>query len=247
MSRAGRLQGVSSSRARFQRRAVAVRRRPWRLAGYAAVLAVLVATLVWAVGFSPLLAVREVEVVGVPRSEVAAIRDLAAVPIGRPLARVDGAAVASRVAERATLADVSIERSWPSTLVIHASPRVPVLAVKNPQGQLQVVDADGVAYAQVSAPPKGVPVVAAATAQGLSRDALRAAVSVVRVLPAQLQHRVTAVTVSGADLVTMKVGRTTVTWGGVDQPEKKLAILTALLKGAPKEIDVSAPDTPVTR
>jgi cell division protein FtsQ len=69
----------------------------------------------------------------------------------------------------------------------------------------------------------------------------------VRVLPAQLQRRVSAVTVSGADLVTMKVGRTTVTWGGVDQPEKKLAILTALLKGAPRAIDVSAPDTPVTR
>jgi cell division protein FtsQ len=247
VSPAAGLRGVPSARARFQRRAVAVRRRPWRLAAYAAAGAVLVAVLVWAVGFSPLLAVREVEVVGVPRSEVAAIRNLAAVPIGRPLARVDGAAVAIRVAERATLADVSIERSWPSTLVIHASPRVPVLVVQNPQGQLQVVDAEGVAYAQVSAPPKGVPVVTATTPQGLSRDALRAGVSVVRVLPAQLQRRVSAVTVSGADLVTMKVGRTTVTWGGVDQPEKKLAILTALLKGAPRAIDVSAPDTPVTR
>jgi len=239
--------GLSSSHLRFQRRAEAVRRRPWRLAGYAALAVAVVAGLVWAVGFSPLLAVRKVEVVGVPDSEVEAIRALAAVPVGQPLARVDGSAVASRVAERATLADVSIERSWPSTLVIHASPRVPFLVVKNLQGQLQVVDADGVAYAQVSTAPKGVPVVTAASDAGLSRDALRTAVSVMRTLPAALQHRVSAVTVGGADLVTMKVGRTTVTWGGVDQPEKKVAVLTTLLKGAPRAIDVSAPDTPVTR
>ena len=247
MSRAPGVRGVASSHVRFQRRAEAVRRRPWRLAGYAAVLAGLAALLVWAVGFSPLLAVRKVEVVGVPQTEVAPIRDLADVPMGQPLARVDRGEVAARVAERATLADVSIERSWPATLVIHASPRVPVLVVKNPQGRLQVVDADGVPYARVSAPPKGVPVVTADTPEGLSQDALRTAVGVVTALPSQLQHRVSAVTVSGADLVTMKIGRTTVTWGGSDQPDKKLTILTALLKGAPKAIDVSAPDTPVTR
>jgi cell division protein FtsQ len=209
-------------------------------------LAVAVA-LVWVVAFSPLLAVRDVEVVGVPGNQVPTIRRLAAVPTGQPLARVDQDAVAARVAELATLADVSIERSWPSTLVIHASPRKPFLVVKKPQGQLQVVDDGGVAYAQVSAPPKGVPVVDAASEGALSRDALTTAVTVVRVLPDSLQRRVSSVTVSSADLVTLKVGRTTVVWGGVREPERKLAIVTALLKGSPKEIDVSAPDTPVTR
>jgi cell division protein FtsQ len=239
--------GLASSRARFDRRARTVQRRPWRLAAYAAVLGAVAAALVWGVAFSPVLAVRSVEVVGVPRAEEKAIRDLAKVPLGEPLARVDGAAVVARVAQRATLADVSVERSWPSTLVIHASPRVPILVVKNPKGQLQVVDGDGVAYAQVSAPPKDVPIVSAASADALTRDALQAAVSVVRVLPRTLQHRVSEVTVSSANLVTLRIGRTTVTWGGVEQPEKKLAIMQALLKGAPRAIDVSAPDTPVTR
>jgi cell division protein FtsQ len=239
--------GLASSRARFQVRAQEVRRRPWRVAGYAAVALVVVGALVWAVGFSPLLAVRKVEVVGVPEAQVAAITRLAQVPIGEPLARVDRAAVAARVAELATLADVSIERSWPSTLVIHAEPRVPFLVVQNPQGQLQVVDETGVAYAQVSSPPRGVPVVYAASAAALSRDALAAAVSVVKVLPADLQRRVAKVTVSSANLVTLRIGRTDVVWGGIDAPERKLAIMTALLKGSPRTIDVSAPDTPVTR
>ncbi|NNM45329.1 FtsQ-type POTRA domain-containing protein [Knoellia koreensis] len=239
--------GVASSRDRFVRRAQEVQRRPRRLWGYAVVTVLVVAALVWVVAFSPLLAVRTVEVVGVPAGEVAPIRDLAQVPVGQPLARVDTAAVADRVTQRATVADVSIERSWPGTLVIHASPRTPFLVVKNPQGQLQVVDETGVAYAVVRQAPKGVPVVSAATSAALSREALQAAVSVVRVLPAATQDKVSAVTVSGAGLVTLKIGSTSVVWGGLDEPDRKLEIVQALLKGKPKVIDVSAPETPVTR
>jgi cell division protein FtsQ len=247
MSRSPRRTGLTSSRDRFARRAMAVRRRPWRLAGWGALAVALAAGLVWVVAFSPLLAVRRVDVVGVPTSEVPAIRALADVRLGQPLARVDDGAVAHRVRQRATLADVSIERSWPSTLVIHASPRVPFLVVKNPQGQLHVVDANGIAYTRVDAAPKGVPMVNAANKEGLTRDALQAAVSVVRVLPASLQKRVSNVTVTGANLVTLRIGATTVVWGGVAEPEKKLEIMTALLKDKPRLIDVSAPDTPVTR
>lgn len=239
--------GLASSRARFQDRADRVRRRPWRLTAWVAGVVALLVGLVWLVAFSPVLAVRSVEVVGVPADEVEPITRLAAVRPGTPLARVDDAAVADRVRQRATLANVSIERSWPSTLVIHADPRVPVLVAKNPQGQLHVVDSRGVAYAQVRTAPQGVPTVDAASDDALSKDALMAAVDVVEVLPASLQKQTTNVTVSGANLVTLRVRGTTVVWGGVGQPEKKLAVMTALLKSRPKLIDVSVPDTPVTR
>lgn len=239
--------GLASSRDRFQQRASVARRQPLRRWGYAVLALAVVVLLVWLVAFSPVLAVRSVEVVGVPESEVAAIRTRAQVPMGEPLARVDTDAVADRVAELATLADVSIERSWPSTLVIHASPRKPFLVVKNPQGQLKVVDESGMAYAEVTRAPAGVPVVTAASEAALSRDALATAVSVVRVLPTSLQRRTSAVTVSSANLVTLSVGRTTVVWGGVAEPERKLAIVTALLRHNHRVIDVSAPSTPVTR
>jgi len=239
--------GLASSRERFQVRADHVRRRPWRLAAWVAAAVAVLAGVVWLVAFSPVLAVRTVEVVGVPAAEVEPITALAAVPLGSPMARVDDGAIADRVRQRATLANVSIERSWPSTLVIHASPRVPVLVAKNPQGQLHVVDSRGVAYAQVRTAPKGVPIVYASSEAALSRDALMAAVDVVEVLPPALQKQTTRVTVSGASLVTLKVRGTTVVWGGVGQPEKKLTVMTALLKGKPRLIDVSAPDTPVTR
>ena len=103
------------------------------------------------------------------------------------------------------------------------------------------------AYAVVRKAPKDVPVVTAASDAALSRDPLRAAVSVVRVLPASMQDQVSAVTVSSANLVTLNVAKTTVVWGGVDAPERKLEIVQALLPGKHKVIDVSAPATPVTR
>ena len=58
---------------------------------------------------------------------------------------------------------------------------------------------------------------------------------------------VTDLTVSSADLVTFMLGKVQVVWGGRGDGAKKLAVLNALLKTDPAVVDVSAPDTPVTR
>ncbi|HEY8882574.1 MAG TPA: cell division protein FtsQ [Dermatophilaceae bacterium] len=202
---------------------------------------------IWLVQFSPVLVARSVRVEGVPRGAVSEIMRRAAVPIGTPMARVDTTAIADRVIATATLAEVSVGLSWPSTIVIMASPRVPVLAVKNPQGQVQVVDAQGVAYATVTAPPRGVPMINTVESPP-SREALRAGITVLRALSTSQRGRVTNVTVSGANMVTLKLGTVTVVWGGASEPELKVRVLTALMghKGF-GTIDISAPSTPVTR
>ena len=239
--------GVASSRARFAARAAQVRRRPWLLAAWLAGALALLAGGVWLVEFSPVLAARSVRVEGVPTGAVTDITRRAAVTMGTPLARVDTAAVARRVIASATLAEVTVSRSWPSTIVITASPRVPVLAVKNPQGQVQVVDSRGVAYATVSAPPKGVPLINTIE-NPPSKESLRAGIAVLDALSSSQRVRVNKVTVSGANLVTLKLRAVTVVWGGASEPELKVKVMTALLrqKGV-RTIDVSAPRTPVTR
>ena len=239
--------GLSSSRTRFAARAAQVRRRPWRVAAWLAGGFALLAGGVWLVQFSPVLAARSVRVEGVPPGAVTEIIHRAAVPMGTPMARVDTAAIAERVIATATLAEVSVDRSWPSTIVITASPRVPVLAVRNPQGQVQVVDSQGVAYATVSAPPKGVPLINTVESPP-STETLRAGLTVLRALSPSQRGRVTNVIVSGANMVTLKLGAVTVVWGGASEPELKVRVLTALLgrKGF-GTIDVSAPSTPVTR
>ena len=96
-----------------------------------------------------MLGVDDVEVSGVTGAEAAAVSELVAVPTGTPLARVDTDAVADRVRERITVAEVSVRRSWPGTLTVDVVPRTAALVVKNPQGRLEVVDAEGIAFAVV--------------------------------------------------------------------------------------------------
>lgn len=244
---ARRSSGLLSSRARFDARATRVRRRPWLVLAWLALAVALLAGGVWLVGFSPVLVARSVKVEGVPPGDVSALQSRAAVPIGTPLAKVSTLVVAQRVIASPELAEVTVSRSWPSTIVISATPKVPVLAVENLKGEVQVVDSQGVAYATVSTPPKGVPLINTVENPS-STESLRAAAAVLRSLPARQRGQVSKVTVMGPNMVTLKLGEITVVWGGASEPELKVKVMTALLRQKDVEtIDVSAPRTPVTR
>ncbi len=247
MSNATVHRGVSSSANRFRDRALARRRRPWRRALLTVLAVALVAAAVWAAGWSSALAVREVEVSGVRGAERAAVADLVGVPEGTPLVRVDTAAVEERVRTRVTVAEVSVRRAWPGTLLVQVVPRTAAVVVRNPQGRLEVVDATGVAFRTVRKAPAGVPVVTATGSRGTTPEAMRTALTLLGALPEDLADDVSAVTVSSADLVRFTLGQRTVVWGGADDAERKVAIIRALLDTRAEVIDVSAPDTPVTR
>ncbi|QKE84463.1 FtsQ-type POTRA domain-containing protein [Arthrobacter sp. NEB 688] len=239
--------GLESSASRFRERALARRRRPW-LRGLSLLLALaLVGGTGWVVGWTGVLGVHDVEVVGVTGEEAQAVSDLVRVAPGTPLVRVDTAAVETAVRERVTVAEVSVRRSWPRTLVVDVVPRVPSIVVKNPQGRLEVVDATGVTFGRVSKAPKGVPVVTATGSRAMTPEALQAALALLRDLPEDLADDVRSVTVSSADLVTFTLRGKTVVWGGEDGAELKIRVLRALLTTSARTVDVSAPDTPVTR
>ncbi|HOT56535.1 MAG TPA: FtsQ-type POTRA domain-containing protein [Ornithinibacter sp.] len=238
---------ASSSAARFRERELANRRRPWRRAFAVLVAVTVVAVLVWVLGWSSILGVSKVEVSGATGAEASAVAELVDVPIGTPLARVDTDAAAARVRERITVAEVSVRRAWPSTLAVDIVLRTPAIVVRNPQGQLEVADAEGVSFGVVKAAPKGVPVVKAVGAKGATREALQSALALLNALPSDLSSQVSGITVSSANLVTFTLGKRTVVWGSGADSERKVAILTALLPTKAKVIDVSAPETPVTR
>jgi cell division protein FtsQ len=207
----------------------------------------LVAGGVWLVEFSPVLVTRSVRVEGVPGGQVAKIVARAAVPMGRPLAKADTDAIARRVIATAVLAKVTVSRSYPSTIVISASLRVPVLAVKDPQGHVQVVDAQGVAYATVSQAPEGVPLVNTLESPS-STASMRAALGVLKTLSPKQRTRVSKVSVLGPNMVMLKLSGVSVVWGDGSEPQLKVKVMTALLKQKNVEtIDVSAPRSPVIR
>jgi cell division protein FtsQ len=199
------------------------------------------------VELSPVLVVRSVRVEGVPKRDVPNIVRMAAVPMGRPLAKVDTRAIAQRVIATAVLAKVNVSRSYPSTIVISASRRAPFLAVRNPQGQVQVVDSEGVAYATVSVAPRHVPLINTVENPS-SMQSLRTAIAVLRALSSGQRGKVSQVTVLGPNMVTLNLGRVLVRWGDGSEPELKVKVMTALLKQkGVGVIDVSAPQTPVMR
>jgi len=239
--------GFASADPRFRERALQRRRQPWRRGLWTVVALAVVATIVWLAFWSPLLAVRKVEVMGVSGADKSAVAGLVGVDEGTPLARVDLGGVEERVRARTSIAEVSAERGWPSTLRVRVVPRQPALVLKNPEGQLEVVDATGVAYGVVRSVPAGVPVVTAASTKGTTKAALEAALSVIHTLPSDLAKQVSAMQVSTANLVSFTLAGVKVVWGGADAADRKLDILRALLPTKSDVIDVSAPDTPVTR
>jgi cell division protein FtsQ len=217
------------------------------LAAWLSVALALVGAGVWLVEFSSVLVTKSVRVEGVAPDEVSTILSRAAVPMGRPLAKVDTRAISRRVVALAALSEVTVSRSYPNTILISATPRVPVLAVKDPQGQVQVVDSQGVAYAIVSAPPKGVPLIDTVENPS-SMESLRTAIAVIRALSSGQRGQVSNVTVQGPNMVTLKLGKVTVVWGGASEPELKVKVMTVLLRQKDVgTIDVSAPRTPVIR
>jgi cell division protein FtsQ len=217
------------------------------LAACAFVALALLAGAGWLVEFSPVLVAKHVKVVGAPPGQVSVIVKRAAIPMGRPLVKIDTRAAGRRVIVLATLAKVTVSRSYPNTILIVATPRVPVLAVRNSQGQVQVVDSQGFAYATVKVAPKGVPLIS--TVENLSSlQSMRAAMAVLRALSPAQQAQVTNVTVQGPNMVTFKLGAVLVMWGGDSEPELKVKVMTDLLRqNNVVTIDVSAPRTPVIR
>lgn len=118
------------------------RRRHWRVVTVAAtVMTLLVGG--WIVARSPLLAVRNVEVVGATHTARSAVLAAADLERRTPMLDVDSAAIDRRVEALAWVAGASLRRRWPATVTIAITERVPRAQVKGPDGQAAIVDGQG--------------------------------------------------------------------------------------------------------
>jgi cell division protein FtsQ len=222
--------------------------RWWSLRVVTAAVAVLaVAGLAgWAVLVSPLLAVREVGVVGAERIDPSAVTELAAPTVGTPLARVDTAAVETRVLGLPLVKDVDVVRAWPRTLEVRLVERVPIAAVPA-GGAFHLVDAEAVIVAEVADVPADLPIVDVDLGVSAA-GALRAAASVLTALPEDLRADVEQLGAGTPDDVRMRLrDGGEVVWGAPTDSELKSRVLQALRSQEADVYDVSAPLTPVTR
>lgn len=128
------------------------RRRLIRLGSLAAVA--LVGAGGWGLTRSPLLDVDQVDVSGARRTGGDKVAAAAAVETGTPLTDVDLAAAGARIAELPWIATAEVSRSWPGTVTITVTERVPAVAVETARGW-RLVDVEGRVLAKLKVDESG--------------------------------------------------------------------------------------------
>ncbi|MFD5600506.1 FtsQ-type POTRA domain-containing protein [Leucobacter sp. NPDC058333] len=221
------------------------RRRQWIIVISA------VAALMLFVGagvFTPLMAVREVQVVGAKSVDAAAVQAALNRFDGTPLALVDDAEVHRALEPFPLIQRYAVERVPPHTLVVKIEERVPVISVPGADG-VSLYDAAGVLLGSVKDAPAGVP-----TGEGALTDlgsaAFRSASRALRDMPVDLRKQITTATATSAQDVTFTLDSgITVLWGEADDSRRKAVVLQSILTslaGQPiTRIDVSSTEAPV--
>lgn len=217
-----------------------VRRRwPLRLA-----LGLVVALLIGAgyvVGFSPVLALRDVVVTGSGADSLTEqVHAAVGVAGGTPMALIDLGEVHDRVAAVGPVASVSVHRQWPHTLVVTVTARA-AIAVTQANGRWWLLDATGKPYQAVSTPPATLMTLKLVT-PGPGDRATLAALGVLGSLPPALRSLVSSISAPSAWAITLNLadGRT-VLWGADTANEVKATVLPAVLARPGKAIDISDP------
>ena len=229
------------------------KRRRRILQGTIAALAVLVAGILAAAVYSPVLALQSVTVEGTRLLTPDQVRSALAPLQGKPLPQISDSDVTALLQPYVQVKKVTTEARPPSTLQVKVTERVPVALVKQGEAH-QLVDVDGVKLSD-TADPASIPLPVIDGGGGtLPRDLFQAITEVLGALPADVLARLSNASAKSVDAVELKlVDGQTIVWGNAGEKELKAKVLEALLKAPvdPKNpvqtYDVSVPRHPVTR
>ncbi|MGW9415198.1 FtsQ-type POTRA domain-containing protein [Arthrobacter cupressi] len=220
------------------------------LTAAAAVIA-LVAALLAAAVYSPMLAVRTVTVDGTKLLKADAVRKALAPVEGTPLPQIDDAEITRLLKPLVQVRSVSTEARPPSTLLVHVVERVPVALLKK-GGSYLLVDVDGVQLGSTTDPASvPLPLIEGNAAKA---ELFTAITAVLATLPADVLAKMASASAKSPDAVELRlIDGKTVVWGNAEEKELKARVLEALLK-APADpkvpvnvYDVSAPRHPLTK
>ncbi|TFC38938.1 FtsQ-type POTRA domain-containing protein [Cryobacterium sp. TMT2-14] len=199
--------------------------------------------------FSPLMALRSIEVVGANRVPSEKIRSALDDQLGTPLPLVDFDAVQKELSAFTLIQSYVTESRPPNTLVVRVVEREPVGALVTESG-FDLVDAAGVVIQSSAERPAGYATIDARA--GVGSAGFRAAAAVIAALPADIRSTLDTVTAATTDDVTLTlVGGARVVWGSAEKSDFKAVVLAALIVSHPVgsvgEYDVSSPDSAVLR
>lgn len=218
-----------------------------------AIVAVLMAGIVAAAVYSPVLALRTVTVEGTKMLKPDQVQAALAPLQGKPLPQISEEEVTALLKPLVQVKAVTAKALPPATLHVHVTERIPVALVK--QGKtFQLVDVDGVQLSTTAdAASVSLPVIDGGSGT-LPKDLFQAITAVLGALPADVLARLSNASAASADAVQLKLDDgQTIVWGNAGEKELKARVLSALLKvpadpkNPVKVYDVSVPRHPVTR
>lgn len=217
------------------------KRRRLILGGGAVVL--VAALLTWLLAFSSVFGVRTVEVTGTHTLTATQIRTAAAITSGSALLRLDTDAIARRVQVLPDVASAQVSTSFPATVHIAVTERVPVGYVKAGT-QFGLIDKTGRQYRSVAAAPGTLPQFVVPTGAAAS-SAAAAVATVAADLPAAVLTKLASIQALDPNAITLLLkDNRIVQWGSADRSVEKARILPALLGQQSTRIDVTDPDQP---
>lgn len=258
--------------ARIRQRRIEVRRagarRRRRMIGSVLLLALGVAGAI-GITRSPLFAITGVRVDGVEQERAVIVRETAQVAKGQNLMTADLDDALARTRALPWVADATVGRKPPSTVVITVKPRKPVAILSGGKGSW-LVDRTGVVIAKAAG--ERLPVIGMVTATQpvpgapINDPAANNALALYAALPRDVARSLLAVEATGprtvrvqlaldrlADPAGYRPGRKTwVRMGAAGDVREQVVVLRALLAqrragrdGIPSEIDVRVPGNPV--
>jgi cell division protein FtsQ len=216
---------------------------------FIAILFLFLSLLGYLFGWSSLLEVRNIEVAGIEGSKTLTSKKViskSGIATGDKLARVNAGAVARSLRIYPEIARVEINRKPLHTVEIALTLRKVEIALATNQGRYLLGDVSGITFAEVSRPPKGVPVISG------DRRFIVDAITIHNSLPDNIRKKVTLIEIPSKASITLTLrGGLKILWGTVADQEAKLTVLSALLaapenKGA-RFIDIATPLTPTVR
>ena len=208
------------------------------------------AVLVWAVVFSPLLALRagDVTVTGSDGTVQAAdVQRIVAAHEGISLVRLDPAAMGREVTgSLVRVRAARVTRSWPHGVRVDLTMRRPIAVHEVEQGY-EVLDSEAVVLETVPAPPSGLVTIAGQDGAEPDARAVSAVTGVVGSLDAETLARVARGSAGATGQVTLVLSDgARVRWGDASESALKARVLKVLLSQRASVYDVSSPHAPTT-
>lgn len=216
------------------------------------VLGAAIVGLVVVVNFTGVFDVTGVQATGVDRPTQELMIVAADITEGTPLARVNTSQVAESVQrEVPAVSSVTVQRRWPHSIVIKATPRT-VAANVTVDGLVRWADQTGFVFGAVNQPRKAAPSIIVRPRFGTDTSARQRAIAealiVARALPAPVKAKLARIEFrSQDDIVIATTSGRTIRWGSADDSDRKAVVLAALLGRKAKVYDVRTPDLPTTK